>query len=54
LIHNHPSGDPAPSKEDIEITQQLLVAGKIMGIEFLDHIIIGNKNYCSLRDKGYF
>mgnify|MGYP002355774018 FL=1 len=41
LVHNHPSGDPTPSQEDIEITRRLMEAGKIMGIEILDHVIIG-------------
>ena len=53
LAHNHPSGDPMPSDEDIEATKQIIEAGKILGIEVLDHIIIGNKRYVSLREKGY-
>lgn len=52
FMHNHPSGDPAPSKEDIEITKRLMEAGKIIGIEVLDHIVIGD-TYCSLKEKGY-
>jgi len=52
LAHNHPSGDPAPSREDIEITRRLLDAGRIMGIEILDHVIIGEQTYCSLKEKG--
>lgn len=52
LMHNHPSGDCTPSREDIKVTERLVEAGKIIGIEVLDHIIIG-KNYCSLKDKGY-
>ncbi|HEX3010467.1 MAG TPA: DNA repair protein RadC [Syntrophomonadaceae bacterium] len=52
LIHNHPSGDVTPSREDIEVTKRLLEAGKIIGIEVLDHIIIGENNYCSLKSKG--
>ncbi len=52
LVHNHPSGDPTPSREDIEITRRLIEAGKIMGIEVLDHVIIGEINYCSLKAKG--
>lgn len=54
LLHNHPSGNPKPSDEDIEITKQLNKAGDILGIEVLDHIIIGNKRYFSFREKGYF
>jgi len=52
LAHNHPSGDPAPSREDIEITRRLVDAGHIMGIEVLDHVIIGENIYCSLKEKG--
>lgn len=53
VIHNHPSGDVNPSKDDREITQRLRDAGKILGIEVLDHIIIGD-GYLSLRDRGMF
>jgi DNA repair protein RadC len=52
LVHNHPSGDPAPSREDREITRRLQDAGSIIGIEVLDHIIIGDNKFVSLRDKG--
>ncbi|QGU00050.1 UPF0758 family protein [Candidatus Syntrophocurvum alkaliphilum] len=52
LIHNHPSGDPTPSLEDINVTQRLIEAGKILGIEVLDHIIIGELKYNSLKEKG--
>ena len=52
LLHNHPSGDPKPSSEDIEITKELVKAGDILGIPVLDHIIIGNQKYTSLREKG--
>ena len=52
LVHNHPSGDPSPSNEDIKITKRLQEAGNIVGIEVLDHIIIGDGNYCSLKEKG--
>lgn len=51
--HNHPSGDPTPSKEDIHVTRRLVEAGKIMGIELLDHIVIGNQSYTSLKESGY-
>ncbi len=51
LIHNHPSGDPAPSKEDIELTQRLKDAGELLGIRVLDHIIIGD-HYMSFADSG--
>lgn len=52
LVHNHPSGDPGPSREDIEVTRRLIEAGNIMGIEVLDHIIIGDNTYCSLKAKS--
>lgn len=52
VCHNHPSGDPTPSKEDIDITLRLKECGKIMGIGLLDHIIIGNNKYVSLKEKG--
>ena len=52
LVHNHPSGDPTPSREDIAVTERLVKAGKVMDIPVLDHIIIGNKKYCSLKEKG--
>ena len=54
LFHNHPSGDVSPSNEDINITRRIKEAGKIIGIELLDHIIIGfNSNFCSLKEKGF-
>ena len=53
LMHNHPSGDPDPSHEDIQITKRLVEAGKIIGIGVLDHIIIGRPGYSSLKEKGY-
>lgn len=52
LAHNHPSGDPAPSRQDIDITNRLIEAGQIMGIEILDHVIIGEQRYCSFKEKG--
>ncbi|WP_040210710.1 RadC family protein [Clostridium polynesiense] len=52
VCHNHPSGDPEPSKEDINITLRLKECGSIMGIELLDHIIIGGNSYISLKEKG--
>ena len=52
--HPHPSGDPAPSPEDIEVTERLAEAGKLIGIELLDHIIIGDDRFISLKEKGYF
>ena len=52
ICHNHPSGDPTPSKEDINITIRLKECGSIMGINLLDHIIIGNEKFVSLKEKG--
>ena len=53
LFHNHPSGDPTPSKEDISVTKRLKEAGTLLGIEVLDHIIVGDGRYVSLKEKGY-
>lgn len=52
VAHNHPSGDPAPSPEDIAITRTLIQAGKLMCIEILDHIIIGNQRFISMKERG--
>ena len=52
LLHNHPSGDPAPSKDDILVTRRIKDAGALIGIELLDHIVIGNNCYISMREKG--
>lgn len=52
FIHNHPSGDPTPSREDIEMTERLRKVGELMGVRVLDHIIIGNGEYVSLADRG--
>jgi DNA repair protein RadC len=51
-VHNHPSGDPAPSPEDVEITMRLVEAGEIIGIDVLDHIIIGDQHFISLKEQG--
>lgn len=53
VMHNHPSGDPSPSREDVEVTKRMVEAGKIIGIDILDHLIIGDKSYTSLKEKGY-
>lgn len=53
LLHNHPSGDPTPSKEDIEVTKAVAKVGLMMGIRLLDHIVIGNNVYVSLLEEGY-
>ena len=52
FVHNHPSGDPAPSPEDLEITERLKQVGELMGVRVLDHVIIGNGEYVSLADRG--
>ncbi len=52
FVHNHPSGDPAPSREDLELTERLQEAGNLMGVRVLDHIIIGCGRYVSLADRG--
>ena len=54
FVHNHPSGDPTPSKEDIEITRRLREVGDIMGVRVLDHIIVGKGRYVSFVDDGYW
>jgi DNA repair protein RadC len=53
MIHNHPSGDPSPSREDIMVTEKLVEGGKLLGIDVLDHIIIGDGRYVSLKDEGF-
>lgn len=54
LVHNHPSGDPAPSQADLDFTQRILEAGELLGISLLDHIIIGDCRYLSFRQQGIF
>ena len=51
LVHNHPSGDPNPSREDIAVTQRLVKAGRIMDIAVLDHVILGDNSFLSLKEK---
>ena len=52
VVHNHPSGDPTPSPEDVEVTRQLVAAGNLLDIEVLDHLIIGQQRFVSLRERG--
>jgi DNA repair protein RadC len=52
LVHNHPSGDPTPSAEDVAITQRLRQVGDLMGVEVLDHVVIGDNRYVSFADEG--
>ncbi|HAM81431.1 RadC family protein [Ornithinibacillus bavariensis] len=53
VAHNHPSGDPTPSQEDIHVTRRLAESGKMIGIELLDHLVIGDRKFVSLKEKGY-
>ena len=52
LVHNHPSGDPSPSQDDCQITKRIREAGSLLGIHLLDHIIIGDNSYSSLKKEG--
>jgi len=52
LVHNHPSGDPAPSPEDVALTEQIVQAGRLLDIEVLDHLIIGQQRFISLKERG--
>jgi DNA repair protein RadC len=52
VAHNHPSGDPTPSPEDVEVTRQLVAAGDLLDIELLDHLVIGRQRFVSLRERG--
>ncbi|MCI8862292.1 MAG: DNA repair protein RadC [Lachnospiraceae bacterium] len=51
LVHNHPSGDPTPSQEDIKMTERIYHGGELLGIRLVDHVIIGDRRYCSLRER---
>ena len=52
VAHNHPSGDPSPSPEDVAITKEIVSAGKLLGIEVLDHLVIGHQRFVSLKERG--
>ena len=52
LVHNHPSGDPAPSPEDVELTRKLVEAGRVMDVAVLDHVVIGDGRFVSLKERG--
>jgi DNA repair protein RadC len=54
LVHNHPSGDANPSPEDARLTQEIAKAGDLLGVEILDHVVIGRPGYVSLRERGLF
>lgn len=53
LVHNHPSGNPKPSKQDIETTKRMIEAGAILGLPVMDHVIVAENDYCSVRESGY-
>ena len=52
VAHNHPSGDPTPSPDDVKVTEQIVQAGKLLDIEVLDHLVIGQQRYVSLKERG--
>jgi DNA repair protein RadC len=52
IAHNHPSGDPTPSPEDVQVTRSIVEAGELLGIEVLDHIVIGHQRFVSLKERG--
>jgi DNA repair protein RadC len=52
VLHNHPSGDPTPSPEDVSVTRQIVEAGKLLDIEVLDHLVIGRQQFVSLKERG--
>ncbi len=52
VFHNHPSGDPSPSPDDVELTRRLAAAGALMGIDLVDHVILGDARYCSFKEMG--
>ncbi len=54
VVHNHPSGDPEPSAEDLAVTRRLLQAGRILGVPLLDHVVVGDEGYVSIRDRIRF
>jgi DNA repair protein RadC len=49
ILHNHPSGDPTPSPDDVALTRRLVAAGSLIGIEVVDHVILGDARYCSIK-----
>jgi DNA repair protein RadC len=51
VFHNHPSGDPEPSKDDVDLTHRLVAAGVLMGIDVIDHVILGDVRYCSMKER---
>jgi len=53
-VHNHPSGDPEPSREDLDVTQRLIEAGRLLGVPLLDHVVVGDQGYVSIRERINF
>jgi DNA repair protein RadC len=52
VVHNHPSGDPTPSAEDVLVTREIIAAGKLLDIDVLDHLVIGQGRFVSMRERG--
>ncbi|MEO7911771.1 MAG: JAB domain-containing protein, partial [Roseiflexaceae bacterium] len=52
VVHNHPSGDPTPSPEDVLVTREIIAAGKLLDIDVLDHLVIGQGRFVSMRERG--
>jgi len=52
VVHNHPSGDPTPSPEDVVVTRQIIEAGQLLDIDVLDHLVIGSGRFVSMRERG--
>jgi DNA repair protein RadC len=52
VVHNHPSGDPTPSPEDIALTKSIVQAGKLLDIDLIDHLVIGQNKYVSMKERG--
>src|SRR5262245_39227590 len=53
LFHNHPSGDPTPSRDDLDLTRRLVAAGHVLGIDVVDHVILADTHYCSMKESGW-
>ena len=52
IVHNHPSGDPTPSSDDVQVTKQMVEAGRLLDIEVLDHVVVAQGGYVSLKERG--
>ena len=52
VVHNHPSGDPTPSRDDVRVTKDMVQAGELLGINVLDHIVIGQQRFVSMKERG--